>query len=281
LTHFTGHGEPLDARGIADAADLLGVPAAVLWAVVTVETAGCGFLPDRRPVILFERHEFRRRTAGRFDASHPDLSGPPGGYGPPGVHQHGRLAAAMLLDIKAAVESASWGLGQLMGYNAALAGHADAQTMAFQFCRGENSQLVGMARFIRSRGLDKHLRQGSWAAFARGYNGPNYGMNRYDAKLGQQAAHFAANPLPDLTARSIQLLLSYQGYAPGRVDGRVGEQTRRAIAAFRAAHQLEGGDDPDEKLLAELLRRLPEETAARDPSPDRGSATPPAVIGSR
>ncbi|MFL1464273.1 N-acetylmuramidase family protein [Roseococcus sp. DSY-14] len=278
MTRFPSHGQPLDSRGVAEAADLLGVRAAVLWAIVTVETAGCGFLPDRRPVILFERHEFRRRTAGRFDASHPELSGPPGGYGVPGVHQHGRLAAAMRLDIRAAIESASWGLGQLMGCNAALAGHADAQAMAEQFRRSENAQLVGMARFIRSRGLDKHLRQGSWAAFARGYNGPNFGINRYDAKLGQQAAHFAANPPPDLTVRAIQLLLSYQGFAPGRVDGRVGEQTRRAIAAFRSANLLGEGGGHD-GLLVELLRRLPADADAPDRSPVRSPTLSSAATG--
>lgn len=257
MTGFFGRGEPLNPQGVAEAAELLGVTAAVLWAVVTVETAGCGFLPDRRPVVLFERHEFRRRTAGRFDASHPDLSGPPGGYGPPGKHQHDRLAAAVLLNRRSAIESASWGLGQVMGYNAGPAGYADAETMAVEFCRRENSQLMGMARFIRSRGLDKHLKHGAWADFARGYNGPNYAMNRYDAKLAQQASQFASHPLPDLTLRSIQLLLAYEGFPPGLVDGYAGQKTRRAIAAFRAANRFGDGEGHDEELLAELLRRLP------------------------
>lgn len=272
MTSFFGRGEPLSTRGVSEAADLLGIPAAVLWAVVTVETAGCGFLPDRRPVVLFERHEFRRRTAGRFDASHPDLSGPPGGYGAPGKHQHGRLATAVLLNSKAAIESASWGLGQLMGYNAAQVGYADAEAMAGQFCRSENAQLTGMARFIRSKGLDKHLKQGSWAAFARGYNGPNYATNSYDAKLAQQAHHFAANPLPDLTVRAIQMLLTYEGFAPGRVDGRPGQQTRRAIAAFRAANQFGQGEDYDEELLTELLLRLPSGAATHEQSIDQPAA---------
>src|SRR4051794_26976898 len=99
---LTSCGLPLSAEGVAAASDLLGVPSSVLWAVVTVETAGCGFLHDRRPVVLFERHEFRRRTASRFDASHPEISGPAGGYGPAGAHQHARLASAIGLDRRAA-----------------------------------------------------------------------------------------------------------------------------------------------------------------------------------
>jgi hypothetical protein len=41
----------------------------VLWSVVVVETSGCGFLPDRRPRILFERRILVRwelaNTSGR------------------------------------------------------------------------------------------------------------------------------------------------------------------------------------------------------------------------
>jgi hypothetical protein len=53
---FQGTGQVLDSGGIAAACDTLRVHAAELWAVLTVETRGCGFLPDRRPLILFERH---------------------------------------------------------------------------------------------------------------------------------------------------------------------------------------------------------------------------------
>lgn len=261
MKSFAGRGEPLDTQGVAEATDLLGVLPSVLWAVVTVETAGCGFLRDRRPVVLFERHEFRRRTAGRFDASYPDISGPSGNYGPSGAHQHDRLAIAMERDRRAAIESASWGLGQVMGYNASLAGYADAEAMASQFCRSENAQLIGMARFIRSRGLDKHLKREAWADFARGYNGPAFVMNHYDAKLAHHAARFASRPMPDLLVRSIQLLLTYEGFSPGVVDGYAGQQTRRAIAAFRAANRFGEGEGHDEGLLAELLGRLPADAA--------------------
>ena len=247
---------PLSAHGVAAAADLLGIPIAVLWAVVTVETAGCGFLRDRRPVILFERHEFRRRTAARFDGSHPEISGAAGGYGQAGAHQHGRLAAAIKLDRRAALESASWGLGQVMGYNAGLAGFGDAETMVGRFFASEDAQLIGMARFIKSSNLDRHLTTQNWAEFARRYNGPGYAANRYDAKLAQQSARFASQPMPDLTVRSIQLLLLYEGFDPGPVDGFAGNRTSSAITAFRAANRLGHGHDHDETLLDALMHRL-------------------------
>jgi hypothetical protein len=73
---FEGAGKPLSDAGLARAANELGVQLPALWAVMTVETKGCGFLADRRPQILFERHVFRKRTNGRFDAAAPDLSNP-------------------------------------------------------------------------------------------------------------------------------------------------------------------------------------------------------------
>ncbi len=44
-----------------------------LWAVLSVETSGCGYLPDKRPKILFERRVFSRLTGHRFDADDPDM----------------------------------------------------------------------------------------------------------------------------------------------------------------------------------------------------------------
>jgi N-acetylmuramidase len=112
---FVGVALPLNREGLTVAAAHVEVDPAALWSVVVVETSGCGFLPDRRPSILFERHIFSTRTGRRFDASHPEISGPAGGYGPPGAHQYERLAAAIACDRRAALESASWGLGQNHG----------------------------------------------------------------------------------------------------------------------------------------------------------------------
>src|SRR5262245_45938881 len=99
---FAGTAHPLNRDGLVAAAEHVGIRPALLWSVVAVETSGCGFLPDRRPAILFERHIFSSRTGRRFDGSHPDISGPPGGYGPPGAPQYRRLEAAIVCDRTAA-----------------------------------------------------------------------------------------------------------------------------------------------------------------------------------
>ena len=70
---FEGKGRPLSESGVTQAGATLNVGLPALWAVMTVETKGCGFLPDRRPLILFERHVFHRLTQGRFAKDAPDL----------------------------------------------------------------------------------------------------------------------------------------------------------------------------------------------------------------
>ena len=74
MPDFVCLGTPLTAQGITKAAGSLVVGAAELWAVVSVETSGCGFLPDKRPKILFERHLFHRLTDGQFDDTNPGIS---------------------------------------------------------------------------------------------------------------------------------------------------------------------------------------------------------------
>jgi hypothetical protein len=106
---FVGSSLALSKNGFATVATSLTVKAPEVWAVLAVETSGCGFLADRRPEILFERHCFHRLTKGRFDDG--DISDPqPGGYGAGGAHQYDRLARAIAKDRTAALQSTSWGL---------------------------------------------------------------------------------------------------------------------------------------------------------------------------
>src|SRR5690242_21912689 len=115
---FRGSALPVDASGLQSALDTLGVGAAELWSIIHVETSGCGFLADRRPKILFERHVFSARTNHVYDAKYPEISNrTPGGYGASGAFQYQRLQRAMALDRHAALISTSWGLGQVMGFN--------------------------------------------------------------------------------------------------------------------------------------------------------------------
>src|SRR5436190_828385 len=60
---FTGAAVPISDVGFASATTFLRIESEDLWTVLNVETHGYGFLADRRPLILFERHIFHKRTA--------------------------------------------------------------------------------------------------------------------------------------------------------------------------------------------------------------------------
>jgi hypothetical protein len=250
---FEGKGMPLSEDGLREAGRALDVELPALWAVMTVETRGCGFLPDRRPLVLFERHWFRKLTGGAFDNAAPDLSNATaGGYGKGGAHQHERLERAIALDRRAALESTSWGLGQVMGFNARAVGFADVEAMVAAMCESEDQQFQAMVAFIKDRGLGAHLRAGDWATFARLYNGPDFQKNKYDTKLAMAHARFETGPLPDLRVRAAQLYLSFLGFDAGGVDGWFGEKTQNAVVKFQASRGLPTGGKLDDATFAAL-----------------------------
>lgn len=252
MAEFEG-GAPLAQAGVDAAEASAGVSLTVLWSVISVETSGAGFLADRRPKILFERHVFHGLTGGRFDRAAPDLSNRiPGGYGAGGANQYARLERAIALDRAAALQSASWGLGQILGENFSDTGFADVETMVAACVEGEDGQLLAMARFIKSKGWDANLRAGDWRGFAAHYNGPDYAANNYDGLLQHFHNLYASSGPPDLDVRAAQIWLTYKGYAPGTVDGRMGPATAAAIRAFQTAQGLTPTGAVDAALLTAL-----------------------------
>lgn len=234
---FQGRAAPLGQDGFVRSADELAIDAAKLWAVMEVEARSCGYLTDRRPVILFERHKFHAQTDGRYDRLASEISNRvAGGYGRAGSAQYDKLYQAIRLDEDAALSSASWGLGQIMGFNSKLIGYQSVQDMVTAMCASEENQLRAMTDFILVNGLDKYLRVGDWASFARNYNGPKYHINQYDARLNGAHRKYSSGPLPDLKVREAQILLSYLGYSPGQIDGWFGKFTRAALNAWRTTH---------------------------------------------
>ncbi|HKQ78275.1 MAG TPA: N-acetylmuramidase domain-containing protein [Blastocatellia bacterium] len=259
---FKGAALPLDQDGVGEITEHLQIGTAELWAVLTVETRGFGFLPDRRPLILFERHIFSRETESTFDNAHPDISNrSAGGYGRGGAAQYDRLARAIQLDRRAALRSASWGLGQVMGFNAAPAGFADVEEMTKKMVASENAQLMGMANFIRHIRADSALRRHDWTTFARRYNGADFARNRYDIRLATAFSRHNAGFLPDLIIRAAQAYLTYLGFDPGPVDGLLGRLTRSAWREFQERQELPPNDEIDEEAVA-TLKRVALETIA-------------------
>lgn len=174
----------LTEEGFAEAARLLGCDVAAIKAVCEVEAPKGGFLPDDRVTILFERHKFHRFTGGIYSKQYPDISNPSaGGYGSAGAHQYERFSRAFVLDPKAAMKSCSWGKFQIMGFNFASAGFDSLDSFVTAMKISEDEQLKAFVHIVKSFALADELRRRDWAAFARGYNGANYRINRYDTKL--------------------------------------------------------------------------------------------------
>lgn len=253
MVDFCGTAEPLTKAGFDAATAALEAESASLWSVLMVETSGFGYLPDRRPKILFERHIFHKRTEGQFSAGHPDISSEKRGGYEGGSAEYGRLARAIALNRQAALESASWGLSQIMGFNAKSAGYDSAEDMVTRFMADESGQLDGMVHFIRqNKSMAQAIKDKNWTAFAERYNGASFAENKYDQKLASFHAKFTAGPEPDVDLRADQIRLTYLGFDPNGVDGILGNGMRRALRAFQEKHQLPVTGERDDATRAKL-----------------------------
>lgn len=247
---------------IAEAARQLNVETAALAAVAAVESGPkTHAMIDGRaePLIRFEGHYFDRRLAGgaRQEARRQGLAAPEAGKVRNPASQAARwklLARASAIDAKAARESTSWGIGQVMGAHWAWLGYRNVDALVAEARGGLRGQLRLMARYIDKAGLAPALRRHDWAAFARGYNGPGFRGNDYDGKLARAYASHSARaapvpnpaPTPALTlrrgargeaVRTLQLALTARGH-PLAVDGVFGPVTERAVRAFQTRGRL-------------------------------------------
>jgi|SRR5579862_5976866 len=262
-TPFQGPGWALSADGIAAASDKLKVPALEIWTVLEVETSGCGYLADRRPQICFERHVFHRLTQGRFDDG--NISDPTsGGYGAPGAHQYERLNLAVAKDREPALRSASWGIGQIMGENFALAGYSSVENFVIAMMQSEDHQIAAMADFLVCRKLHLALQAHDWSRFALRYNGPDYAINRYDQRLDAAYKKYSSGLIADLDVRATQLYLRYLGFDPGAVDGVAGQRTVSALLEFYRRQGFAERTSINGEVVEQLKRALTHQVAAAD-----------------
>lgn len=255
---FTGKGTPIAKPDVRDALRKLRVDEPFLWSLVAVETKEFGFLSDRRPQILFERHVFHKRTLGRFSATNPEISDPKRGGYVGGAGEYDRLARAMQLDESAALESASWGLGQVMGFNWKAAGFTNVRTFVAAMVAGENAHLEALVNFILANSaLFDSIKKHNWARIAFYYNGASYKDGHYDDRLEQHYRVFLdKDSLPNLDVRTVQTCLLYLGYLHKGVDGIVGPSTRAALQTFCKPRHLPPDIRSTGELDAETLAEL-------------------------
>lgn len=192
----------LTDENIAAAAKTLGVDVASVKAVLDVESNGSGFLSDGRPVIQYEPHVMYSLIKTRVGvgaaetalARRPDLIAKvPGSYQKLSKEQSDMGEAAKQFGRDMALEAASWGLFQIMGYHWKRLGYPTLQEFVNAMYRGEAEHLDAFVRFVKTEApLLKALKARDWAGFARRYNGPGYAKNRYDIKLADAYKRFSA-----------------------------------------------------------------------------------------
>lgn len=175
------------------AAQEMGIEPRALSAVIAVEVSQPvnGFLPSGRCKILFEAQWFGYYTDDQYNDSHPDISAIAWNKSlyKGGEAEWDRLERAAKLDQDAAYMSASWGIGQIMGFHWAALGYKSVLDFAKKMGESEGEQLLAMARFIKSDpAMVRALKNKAWADFAYKYNGEGYKANAYDTKLAKAYA---------------------------------------------------------------------------------------------
>ncbi|MBD2102205.1 N-acetylmuramidase family protein [Leptolyngbya sp. FACHB-261] len=201
LAFLNPNQQPLLALTQADcieAAALINVEPAALRTVADVESNGTGYLSDGRLKILFEGQVFWQELQDRgLDPQPLALRYPSIVYKTwtpehylGGVLEYSRLELAMQIHPTAALNAASWGMFQIMGFNHAGAGFSSVEAMVGAYARSVREQLISLARWLRNRGLDHLLNVQDWAEFARAYNGEGYAQNHYDLKLAERYQHW-------------------------------------------------------------------------------------------
>lgn len=170
----------------------LDIPIPIIKAVQEVETGGRGgFIDSSRPTILFEGHVFWDRLEKYgldpldYQRNNEDIlyKSWTKKYYLGGSKEYYRLERAERICRNAALESASWGMFQIMGFNYSACDCSDVDEFVYEMSQSEGRQLDLFAIFLKSNGWDKYLRDLDWSGFARRYNGPGYKENQYDTKL--------------------------------------------------------------------------------------------------
>lgn len=280
---FVGTGKRLQSGDIGHAAKDNGIETAVLLAFIEVEAAGRGFDNLNRPKMLFEPHIFYRqlqpvlrKIAVRDGLAYKNWK--PGNYP---VESYSRLVLAKNMSENAAFRSASYGLGQIMGFNCLDAGFTTAKQMFENAKLGEREQLAQLLTLLKNWNMLPLLRgkdftnPENWRPVAKRYNGSAYARHGYHEKManaymkhkGKQYYFPITSAQRGLLAsgakgeqvRNLQADLATLGYEfPSGIDGRYGLETASNVMLYQKRRGLlvdgKAGDKTHASIAADLLK---------------------------
>ena len=145
---------------ILDHASSSQVEPAVAIAIFAVESKRAYDPTTGLVIVRFEPKVFLRRSGRLVISDHSSQ-----------LAEWQALENAYAIDPKAALESASYGLPQLMGFNFGVTSHPDARSLLLAFQRSAREQVAGFFGFVAANKLVAAARERRFVDFARRYNG--------------------------------------------------------------------------------------------------------------
>lgn len=153
---------------LSEIANSIGIDYAALRAFISVESGGAGFISGRI-VIQFEPSWFKKLApfapSGKWSINKVENQ----------AAEYIAFSDAFRKDPTKAMQSTSWGLGQIMGFHYGRLGYKTVDDMVNDFKKGDYQQVMGIAKFIAtSPALLRAIKAKNWHQVAVNYNGAGY-----------------------------------------------------------------------------------------------------------
>jgi hypothetical protein len=181
--------DPLKPEDFQAVAQRLGCEVPLIQAFFQVEAGGkTGFEPNGKLTILFEPHIFSRLTNRRFDDTNPNVSyhpRDPAKYPNDQGARWAQLREAFDLAPDEAMQSASYGAFQVMGFNYQRCGFPNARDFVADMCKSQARQLAAFEAYVNgTNGLKEACQTKNWREMARLYNGDG-AVDVYSGRLAR------------------------------------------------------------------------------------------------
>lgn len=229
MPEYKGRAERASNAAFADAADALGVEAAVIRAIWEVESAGKPFRSDKSLTRRFEPHHMPGATTNWRDSL--NLSS---------AKREAAFNAAWARDKEATADATSWGGPQIMGFNAESAGYPNALAMVRDMATGEDAQIAAFIALIQKWGLATKIRAHDWHGLAMRYNGSGQAAE-YARRIEAAYRRHSGQSSPvvvRLGSRARAAIKEIQSAVGVPADGIFGGETEAAVKAFQSANGL-------------------------------------------